>query len=65
MSQQNVEVIRAIYDDWLGGGMALDKFDPDIAMVESKAIPGASSAYGIDAVRRYPRAFPTTGPRFA
>jgi uncharacterized protein len=58
VSRETVEVIRSIYDDWLGGGMALDKFDPDIAMVESKTIPGAPTAYGIDAVRRYIESFP-------
>src|ERR1700680_3657508 len=57
MSQENVEIIRAIYDAWLDGGMALDKFDPEIAMVESETIPGAPSAYGIDAVRRYIASF--------
>ena len=58
MSQENVEIIRSIYDDWLRGGWATDKFDPEIAMVESATIPGATSAHGIDAVRRYMRSFP-------
>jgi hypothetical protein len=34
MSQQNIEVVRAIHDDWLRGDMAIDKFDPEIAIVE-------------------------------
>jgi hypothetical protein len=38
MSQQNVEIVLAIY--WLRGGMALDRFDPNIAIIESKTIPG-------------------------
>src|ERR1700682_1033223 len=59
MSRENVEVVRAIYDGWLRGDMALDKFDPEIAMVESKTIPGAPSAYGIDSVRRYIESFPS------
>jgi ketosteroid isomerase-like protein len=58
MSQENVELVRSIYDDWLRGDMALDKFDPEITMVESEAIPGVPSAYGIDAVRRYIESFP-------
>jgi ketosteroid isomerase-like protein len=57
MSQQNIEVVRAIYDDWLRGGMSIDKFDPEIAMVESKTIPRAPVACGIDAVRRYMDSF--------
>jgi ketosteroid isomerase-like protein len=58
VSQENVEIIRMIYDDWLHGEMAIDRFHPEIAMVESKMILGAPSAYGIDAVRRYMESFP-------
>jgi ketosteroid isomerase-like protein len=58
MSEQNVEIIRAIYDDWLAGDMALDRFDPEITMVDSETIPGGSSVEGIDAVRRYMESFP-------
>jgi ketosteroid isomerase-like protein len=57
MSRENVEVIRSIYDDWLAGATALDKFDPGIAMIESDTIPGAPSAHGIDAVRHYMDSF--------
>jgi ketosteroid isomerase-like protein len=57
MSHENVELIRAIYEDWLRGELALDRFDPEIAMVESETIPGATSAQGIDAVRRYLESF--------
>jgi ketosteroid isomerase-like protein len=57
MSHENVELIRAIYEDWLRGELALDRFDPEITMVESETIPGATSARGIDAVRRYLESF--------
>jgi ketosteroid isomerase-like protein len=57
MSPENVEIIRSIYDDWLRGEWATDKFDPEIAMVESEIIPGATSVQGIDAVRRYMESF--------
>ncbi|MCW3068672.1 MAG: hypothetical protein JWL67_1297 [Solirubrobacterales bacterium] len=58
MTMTNVEVIRAIYDDWLGGGLAIDKFDPEITMVESSELPGGgASAHGIDAVQRYIESF--------
>jgi ketosteroid isomerase-like protein len=57
VSQENVDIIRSIYDDWLRGEWATDKFDPEIAMVESETIPGATSAHGIDAVRRYMESF--------
>ena len=58
MSRENVEIISSIYDGWLAGDMALDKFDPDIAIIESDTIPGTPSAHGIDAVQRYIESFP-------
>jgi len=57
MSQENVEIIRSIHDEWLRGGLALDMFDPEMAMLESKTLPGAASAYGIDAVQKYMESF--------
>lgn len=57
MSQANVELVRAIYDDWMRGEPGLDKFDPDISMFESETLPGAVSAVGIDAVRHYMESF--------
>ncbi|HST32653.1 MAG TPA: nuclear transport factor 2 family protein [Solirubrobacteraceae bacterium] len=57
MSQENVELIRSLYEGWLHGEMGLDKFDPEIAMFESSTLPGAASAIGIDAVRRYMESF--------
>jgi ketosteroid isomerase-like protein len=57
MSQENVELIRSIYDGWLRGEMSDEHFDPEIAMVESRTLPGAASAYGIEDVRRYMQSF--------
>lgn len=53
MAQENVEIIRAVYEGWLAGDPGYEHFDPEIAMVESKALPGAVEAHGIDEVRRY------------
>lgn len=57
MSQENVELVRSIYAAWLRGEGGLDKFDSDITMVESIAVPGAVDVSGIDAVERYIRSF--------
>ena len=57
MSQENVEVIRALHEDWLRGDMGLDRLDPEISMAESDALPGAVSARGFDAVKRYIESF--------
>jgi ketosteroid isomerase-like protein len=57
VSSENVELVRSIYEDWLRGEMALDRLDRDISMVESQTLPGAASAHGIEAVRRYIESF--------
>ena len=57
MSEESVEVIRSLYEDWLRGDMGFDRLDPEISMVESDALPGAVSARGIDAVKRYIESF--------
>src|SRR4051812_7957091 len=57
MSQENVEIVRSIYEGWLRGDMRLDKLDPEMAMFESTTLPGAASAVGIDAARRYLESF--------
>ena len=57
MSQENVEIIRALYEGWLRGELGLDRLDPEISMAESDVLPGAASARGFDAVRRYIESF--------
>ncbi len=57
MSQENVEIIRAIYDGWLRGDPGFERFDPEITMFESETLPGSVSAVGIAAVRRYIESF--------
>jgi hypothetical protein len=59
MSQENLAVVRSLYEGWLNGEMGLDKLDPEISMEESATLPGAVSAVGIDAVRRYLERFAT------
>ena len=57
MSQENVDIVRRLYEGWLRGDPGLDKLDPEISMVESATLPGAVSAYGLEAVERYLRSF--------
>jgi hypothetical protein len=39
MSQENVEIVRSLYEGWLRGEIGLDKLDPEISMVESETLP--------------------------
>jgi hypothetical protein len=58
MASANVELVRSIYEDWLRGDLAIDKFDPEISMIESTALPGGgASARGLGAVRHYMESF--------
>jgi ketosteroid isomerase-like protein len=57
MSQENVEIVRSLYEGWLRGEIGLDKLDPEMSMVESETLPGVASAHGIEAVERYMRSF--------
>jgi ketosteroid isomerase-like protein len=57
VSQENVELVRSIYEGWLRDEAGLDKFDPDICMVESAAVPGAANVTGVEAVERYIASF--------
>jgi ketosteroid isomerase-like protein len=57
MSQENVALVRSLYEGWLRGELGIDKLDAEISMVESTTLPGAASAYGIEAAERYMRSF--------
>jgi len=57
MSLEDVEAVRRLYEAWLRGDMGLELLHPEISMVESATLPGAVSAYGIDAVTRYIESF--------
>jgi ketosteroid isomerase-like protein len=57
MSQENVELVRSLYEGWLRGDLGLDKLDPEISMVESAAVPGAANVTGVDGVERYIASF--------
>lgn len=57
MSQENVDTVRSIYDGWSRGDTCIDRFGENMVMLESESLPGAVSAHGIEAVRRYIQSF--------
>ena len=53
MSQENVEIVRRMYDAWEQGDFeaALSYFDPDVEWSEPPDNPGARTWHGHDGVR--------------
>src|SRR6266516_3714248 len=66
MSQENVEIVRAVYERWGEGDFraAVDLFDPHVVLVLDTVFGGSLFAssddeafYGIEAVAKYTRSF--------
>jgi ketosteroid isomerase-like protein len=59
MSQENVEVVRAIYDEWGKGNFkqGFDLYDPLILLVQGEGFPESGPYLGLEGVGRYMRAF--------
>ena len=59
MSQQNVEVIRAVYDRFGSGDFraSMDTFDPQISFIVGPGFPEAGHYRGIAAIAEYTRGF--------
>jgi uncharacterized protein len=59
MSQENVEVVRRIFDGWATGdfGAGLTDLDPDVVFVVRHPFPEAVETVGPDGIRDYMRRF--------
>ena len=57
MSQETVDVVRRIFDDWGRGdfGAAVDFFDPHVLLVLRPEFPDAGAYLGPDAIATYMR----------
>jgi ketosteroid isomerase-like protein len=55
MSQENVEVVRRIFDGWSTGdfGAGLADLDPDVVFVVRRPFPEAGETVGPDGIRDY------------
>jgi ketosteroid isomerase-like protein len=59
MSQENVEIVRAIYEEWGKGNFraGLDFYDPYVVYLPPANNPAAGCYTGIDSVREFMRDF--------
>jgi ketosteroid isomerase-like protein len=59
MSQENVEVVRRIFDGWATGdfGAGLTDLDPDVVFVVRHPFPEAVETVGPNGIRDYMRGF--------
>jgi uncharacterized protein len=59
MSQENVEIVRRIFDAWATGdfGTGLADLDPDVVFVVRHPFPEAIETVGPDGIRDYMRRF--------
>ncbi len=57
MSQENVEIVRAIYEQWSDGDFraSLDMLDAHVVFVLGPEFPEAGAYFGIEAVSEYTR----------
>jgi ketosteroid isomerase-like protein len=58
MSQENVEIVRAVYERWERGDFraTLDMLDAHVVLVLGPEFPEAGTYFGIEAVSEYTRA---------
>jgi ketosteroid isomerase-like protein len=59
MSQENVEIVRRIFDGWATGDLSAeaDAFDRHVVFVVSRDFPAWGVQHGLDEVRTYMRDF--------
>ena len=57
MSQENVEIVRAVYERWSEGDLRLsvDLFDPHVVFVLQPEFPDAGVYSGVEAIAAYTR----------
>jgi ketosteroid isomerase-like protein len=57
MSQQNLDAVRAVYEEWAKGNLRAgrDLFDPDILFIPLPEIPNAGRYHGTESMRDFMR----------
>jgi ketosteroid isomerase-like protein len=59
MSQENVEIVRGIYEEWRKGNFraGVELYDPLALLVQGEGFPESGAYLGLDEIARYMRAF--------
>jgi uncharacterized protein len=59
MSEENVEALRRVYDEWAKGNLraGLDLLDPNIVYVNRQGLFGTGTCYGLEEMQRFMREF--------
>ncbi len=59
MSEENLEIVRRIYDEWGKGNFraGTDLYDPDVVLVVRDDFPDRGTYVGPEAIRTYMRRF--------
>jgi len=59
MSQENVEIVRAVYGQWRNGNFraGIDLYDPRAVLVQGAGFPETGAYLGLEGIGRYMRAF--------
>ncbi len=59
MSQENVELLRRVYDEWAKGNLSagLDLLDPHIVYVNRPSLLDSATCYGLEEMQRWMRQF--------
>ena len=65
MSQEHVEALRAVYDEWGNGNFraGVDLYDPDVVFVQGAGFPESGAYHGREGIREYMRTFLETWTR--
>jgi len=65
MSQENVDALRAVYDEWGNGNFraGVDLYDPEVVFVQGPGFPESGAHHGREGIREYMRTFLETWTR--
>ena len=59
MSQENVEAVRAVYEEWRNGNFraGVDLYDPLVLLVQGAGFPEAGAYLGLEGIAEYMQTF--------